>query len=228
MKYKLDFDAYKETAIEAISEGQVLLKNEGDVLPIKKGLTVSVFGRMQLHYYKSGLGSGGMVNVRKVTGILDALEESKNIKVYEPLKKIYEKWDEENPLVTGCGWGTEPWSQAEYDIEESAVADAAANSDIALVIIARTAGEDQDNVDKEGAFRLYTEELTTLKKVRKAFSKMAVVLNIGNIMDFSFMDEVNPDAVLIAWQGGHVGGYGTAKVLLGEVSPSGHLPVSVA
>ncbi|MCR4991910.1 MAG: glycoside hydrolase family 3 C-terminal domain-containing protein, partial [Lachnospiraceae bacterium] len=105
MKYKLDFDAYKETAIEAISEGQVLLKNEGDVLPIKKGSTVSVFGRMQLHYYKSGLGSGGMVNVRKVTGILDALEESKNIKVYEPLKKIYEKWDEENPLVTGCGWG---------------------------------------------------------------------------------------------------------------------------
>ena len=34
MKYKLDFDAYKDTAIEAIAEGQVLLKNEGEVLPI--------------------------------------------------------------------------------------------------------------------------------------------------------------------------------------------------
>ena len=228
MKYKLDFDAYKDTAIEAIAEGQVLLKNEGEVLPIKKGSTVSVFGRMQFHYYKSGLGSGGMVNVRKVTGILDALEESNDIKIYEPLKNKYKKWDEENPLVVGCGWGSEPWSQAEMDIPEDAVADAAKNSDIALVIIARTAGEDQDNVDKEGAFRLYPEELSTLKKVRKAFSKVAVVLNIGNIMDLNFMDEVNPDAVLIAWQGGHTGGYGTAKVLLGEVSPSGHLPVSVA
>ena len=72
MKYVLDFDAYKNTAVEAIAEGQVLLKNDNDVLPIKKGSVVSVFGRMQLHYYKSGLGSGGMVNVRKVTGILDA------------------------------------------------------------------------------------------------------------------------------------------------------------
>ena len=228
MKYILDYDAYRNTAIEAISEGQVLLKNDYGVLPFKKGSVISVFGRMQFQYYKSGLGSGGMVNVKKVTGILDALEESNDVKIYEPLKKIYKLWDKEHPLEVGCGWGADPWSQAEYDIEEEAVADAAANSDTALVIIARTAGEDQDNVGKEGAFKLYAEELSTLKKVRKAFSKVVVVLNIGNIVDFSFMDEVNPDAVLIAWQGGMVGGYGTAKVLLGEVSPSGHLPVSVA
>ena len=228
MKYILDYDAYRNTAIEAISEGQVLLKNDGGILPIKKGTVISVFGRMQFHYYKSGLGSGGMVNVKKVTGILDALEESKNVRIYEPLKKIYKLWDKENPFEVGCGWGADPWSQKEYDIEEEAVTDAAANSDMALVIIARTAGEDQDNVDKEGAFKLYAEEQSTLKKVRKAFDRMAVVLNIGNIMDFHFIDEVNPDAVLIAWQGGMVGGYGTAKVLLGETSPSGHLPVTVA
>ena len=228
MNYTLDYDAYRQTAIDTIAEGQVLLKNDGYVLPIKKGTVVSVFGRMQFHYYKSGLGSGGMVNVKKVTGILDALEESKNVKVYEPLKKIYKLWDREHPLEVGCGWGADPWSQKEYDIEEEAVSDAAANSDMALVIIARTAGEDQDNVNKEGAFKLYDEELSTLKKVRKAFDRMVVVLNIGNIMDFGFIDEVKPDAVLIAWQGGMAGGYGTAKVLLGEVSPSGHLPVSVA
>ena len=228
MKYVLDYDAYKKTAIEAIAEGQVLLKNDGEVLPVKKGSTVSVFGRMQFHYYKSGLGSGGMVNVRKVTGILDALEEAEGISIYEPLKKVYKEWDEKNPLETGCGWGADPWSQKEMDISKEIVEDAAKHSDIALVIIARTAGEDQDNVDKEGAFRLYDEELSTLKKVRKAFSKMAVILNIGNIMDLSFIDEVDPDAVLIAWQGGMVGGYGTLKVLLGEVSPSGHLPVTVA
>ena len=228
MKYTLDYDAYRNTAIEAISEGQVLLKNDGGVLPIRKGSVISVFGRMQFHYYKSGLGSGGMVNVKKVTGILDALDASDNIKIYEPLKKLYKLWDKEHPLEAGCGWGADPWSQKEYDIEEEAVTDAAANSDMALVIIARTAGEDQDNVDKEGAFKLYEEELSTLKKVRNAFDRMAVALNIGNIMDFGFIDEVNPDAVLIAWQGGMVGGCGTAKVLLGEVSPSGHLPVTIA
>ncbi|MBR4343103.1 MAG: glycoside hydrolase family 3 protein [Lachnospiraceae bacterium] len=228
MKYVLDFDAYKNTAIDTITEGQILLKNDNEVLPVKKDFMVSVFGRMQFHYYKSGLGSGGMVNVKKVTGILEALEERSDIKIYEPLKKTYLEWDNENPLETGCGWGADPWSQKEMDICEKDVQDAAANSDMAIVIIARTAGEDQDNVDKEGAFRLYSEELSTLKKVRKAFDKMAVVLNIGNIIDFSFIDEVSPDAVLIAWQGGMEGGYGTAKVLMGDVTPSGHLPVSVA
>jgi beta-glucosidase len=228
MKYRLDFNAYSEKAIETISEGMVLLKNDGDVLPVKKGSVISVFGRMQFHYYKSGLGSGGMVNVKKVTGILDALEECDDIKIYEPLKNTYLTWDKENPLETGCGWGDDPWSQKEMDIPEDAVSDAAANSDIALCIIARTAGEDQDNVDKEGAFRLYSEELSTLKKVRKCFSRMVVVLNIGNIIDLSFIDEVAPDSVLIAWQGGMVGGCGTARVLLGDVSPSGHLPVSIA
>ena len=58
-----------------------------------------------------------------------------------------------------------------YDIEEDVVKDAAEHSDMALVIIARTAGEDQDNVDKEGAFKLYPEELSTLKKVRKELNK---------------------------------------------------------
>ena len=228
MKYELDFEAYKQTAINTIAEGQILLKNEGEVLPIKKNTTVSVFGRMQFHYYKSGMGSGGMVNVKSVTGILDALEEREDIKIFEPLKKTYLEWENNNPLETGCGWGADPWSQKEMDISEDTVRDAASNSDIALVIIARTAGEDQDNVDKEGAFRLYPEEYSMLKKVRKAFSKMAVILNIGNIIDFSFMDDISPDAVLIAWQGGMEGGYGTAKVLLGDITPSGHLPVSVA
>ena len=143
MKYVLDYDAYREAAVEAVSEGQVLLKNDGKVLPVKKGSVISVFGRMQFHYYKSGLGSGGMVNVKKVTGILDALEEAENVKVYEPLKSIYKKWDEENPLEAGCGWGADPWSQKEMDISSDAVKDAAANSDIAVVIVARTAGEDQ-------------------------------------------------------------------------------------
>ena len=147
MKYILDYDAYRNTAIEAISEGQVLLKNDYGVLPFKKGSVISVFGRMQFHYYKSGLGSGGMVNVKKVTGILDALEESNDVKIYEPLKKIYKLWDKEHPLEVGCGWGADPWSQAEYDIEEEAVADAAANSDTALLIIARPAGEDQSEED---------------------------------------------------------------------------------
>ena len=46
-----------EVGKELATEGFVLIKNN-DVLPYKKGETVSVFGRDQLNYYKSGTGSG--------------------------------------------------------------------------------------------------------------------------------------------------------------------------
>ena len=48
---------------KAGSEGIVLLENDRQVLPLKKGTKVSVFGRIQTHYIKSGTGSGGLVNV---------------------------------------------------------------------------------------------------------------------------------------------------------------------
>ena len=59
----LDWEVYEKTAREMAAEGLVLLKNDNKALPLKQGETVSLFGRMQNHYYKSGTGSGGMVNV---------------------------------------------------------------------------------------------------------------------------------------------------------------------
>ena len=76
----LDWAVYEKTAREMVAEGLVLLKNDNKALPLKQGETVSVFGRMQNHYYKSGTGSGGMVNVAKVVGILDALNECKEFR----------------------------------------------------------------------------------------------------------------------------------------------------
>ena len=53
----LDFEKYTAKARQAVAEGQVLLLNQNHVLPLPKGSHVAVFGRMQLHYYKSGTGS---------------------------------------------------------------------------------------------------------------------------------------------------------------------------
>lgn len=44
----------------------------------------------------------------------------------------------------------------------------------------------------------------------------------------SFMDRYPVSAVMYVWQGGMVGGAGTAAVLTGEVSPSGKLPDTIA
>lgn len=60
---------------------------------------------MAFHYYKSGLGSGGLVNTRYVVGILDALRACKDIALDEELIGIYEKWIKDHPYDEGEGWG---------------------------------------------------------------------------------------------------------------------------
>ena len=227
-KMVLDFDGYVKTARLAVAEGQVLLKNEGKVLPLLEGTQVAVFGRIQLNYYKSGTGSGGMVNVNKVTGILDAIQESEKLTVNETLLKVYQEWVREHPFDEGIGWGNEPWSQEEMPIEDSLAEKIAKETDTAIVIIGRTAGEDQDNLNHPGSYLLTETEEEMLACVRRHFAKMIVILNVGNIIDMSFEDRHHPDAVLYAWQGGMVGGLGTLDVLTGEVTPCGKLTDTIA
>ncbi len=227
MKKILDWKKYLETAASAAAEGIVMLKNDNGALPLSKDEVVSVFGRIQLHYYKSGTGSGGMVNVSKVTGIVDGLLES-GVKLNEELLNVYKKWDEENPYDLGDGWGNEPWSQVEMPLDEQLVADAAQKGSTAIVIIGRTAGEEMDATLTGGSFLLTALEKDMLSKVRKAFEKVVVLLNVGGLIDMSFVNEYAPDSVLYVWQGGMTGGTGTADVLTGKVSPSGKLSDTIA
>ena len=227
MKTILDWNLYEDTARKTIAEGCVLLENNG-VLPLKKDSTISVFGRIQTNYYKSGTGSGGKVNVAKVWNIVEGLEESGFVKVNQDLKKVYEDWEKENPYDEGMGWGKERWSQDEMPLTKELVDKAASASDLALVIIGRTAGEDKDNSATKGSWFLTDEELDMLKCVREGFDKVAVLLNVGNIIDMGFVQQVKPDAVMYVWQGGMLGGLGTADVLTGKIAPSGKLTDTIA
>lgn len=226
MKRTLDWDKYLETSARAVSGGIVMLKNDG-ALPLKQGGTAAVFGRIQLHYYKSGTGSGGMVNVSKVIGITDGLLDA-GYKLDEQLLNAYREWDEQNPFDYGEGWGGEPWSQKEMPLTDELVGGAAFRADAAIVIIGRTAGEEMDNKLEKGAFLLSDLEEDMLRRVTSAFDKTVVLLNTGGLIDMSFMDRYPVSAVMYVWQGGMVGGAGTAAVLTGEVSPSGKLPDTIA
>ena len=226
MKRTLDWDKYLETSARAVSGGIVMLKNDG-ALPLKQGGTAAVFGRIQLHYYKSGTGSGGMVNVSKVIGITDGLLDA-GYKLDEQLLNAYREWDEQNPFDYGEGWGGEPWSQKEMPLTDELVGGAASRADAAIVIIGRTAGEEMDNKLEKGAFLLSDLEEDMLRRVTSAFDKTVVLLNTGGLIDMSFMDRYPVSAVMYVWQGGMVGGAGTAAVLIGEVSPSGKLPDTIA
>lgn len=222
----LDWKEYENRSRQAVAEGIVLLKNEGKILPLKKGAKLAVFGRMQNNYYKSGTGSGGMVNVSKVWGILDALK-LEDVELDKELMEKYAAFEKECPYDTGLGFGSEPWSQPEMPLDDETVGKAALSSDIAVVIIGRTAGEEQDYVYEPGAYMLSDAEKDMLEKVRKGFKKVILLMNVSAVLDMKEIEAISPDAILYVWQGGEIGGLGTADVLMGRVSPSGHLADSI-
>lgn len=225
--YKLDFERYAVLARQAIAEGCVLLENEGQALPLREGERVAVFGRMAFHYYKSGLGSGGLVNTRYVVGILEALKDCKEIRLDEKLMGIYEDWIRENPFDEGQGWGRVPWCQKEMEVTDEMLG-CARDNDVSLVIIGRTAGEDQDNNAGPGSYCLTETEEDMIRRVCQVSKRTVVVLNVGNIIDMSWVKKYHPQAVLYAWQGGQEGGNGVADVLTGKVCACGKLTDTIA
>ena len=59
-----------EISRKVAAEGCVLLKNEGNILPLGKEDRISLFGRTQIDYNKSGTGSGGLVHIETEPCIL--------------------------------------------------------------------------------------------------------------------------------------------------------------
>lgn len=226
-RYEIDQKAYAETARRAAAEGAVLLKNDKNALPLQEGMKLAVFGRIQFDYYKSGTGSGGMINTKYVVGILDALKEE-NLTIDQELEQIYREWIKEHSYDFGSGWAKEPWSQQEMPLNPEAVERAAKINDAALVIIGRTAGEDRDAKNEAGSFYLSAEEERMLSQVCAAFGRVIVVLNVGNIIDMKWVRAYDPQAVLYAWQGGMEGGHAVADVLMGRVNPCGRLADTIA
>ena len=112
-------EKYAKTARQAVAEGIVMLSNENRVLPLPVGSRIALFGRSQFCYYKSGTGSGGMVNTAYVTGIREALKADGRFVLNEELEKCYETWLEEHPFDLGNGWAQEPWFQEEMPIFKS-------------------------------------------------------------------------------------------------------------
>lgn len=209
------------------AEGIVMLKNEGNVLPLSKDRVVSVFGRVQKNWFYVGYGSGGDVNAPYKVNLIDALREDENITVNEELAKVYDEWCESNVPDEGF-WGNWPMCYDEMPVSKSLVASAAAKSDTAIIAVGRAAGEDRENTLTKGSYYLTDEEEKMLSLVCKGFKRVVVLLDCGSIMDMSWTKKYDASAILYVWQCGMESGHCVADVLSGAVSPSGCLADTVA
>lgn len=214
-------------ARKAAAEGIVLLKNN-NALPYKLDTKISVFGRCQLDYFYVGYGSGGDVNAPYFVNVIDGIKNAGG-HVNEWLLEYYKDFTKNNPAPHGF-WGHWPMNFEEPSIDDKMIERASEESDVALVVIGRAAGEDRENTLTKGSYYLTDEERTLLDNVCNHFSNVTVLLDCGNIIDMQWaLDyEERLRGIIYAWQGGMESGNAIADVLFGRVNPSGRLTDTVA
>ena len=214
---------------QAGAEGCVLLKNDG-ALPLSREKEVAVFGRCQLDWFYVGYGSGGDVNAPYHVNLIDGLRNA-GLPLNAEVLQAYETWTQQEDNMADHGWwGHWPMNYPEMPLDASLVRDAAKCAETALVVIGRAAGEDRENTLTKGSFYLTDEERVLLDAVTAAFSRVVVLLNIGNIMDMAWTEEYGDkiSSLLIVWQGGMESGNAVADVLTGAVDPCGKLSDTIA
>jgi beta-glucosidase len=115
------------------------------------------------------------------------------------------------------GW--KPPSHA-MDVNIRAAADAASRADVAIVVVRDLESE---SVDRP-SLTLPNDQDRLVEAVARANRRTIVVLTTGSAVTMPWKRHV--PTVLEAWYGGTRGGTALARVLFGDVSPSGRLPIS--
>ena len=217
----------REVGIRVAEEGMVLLKNDNQALPLKKGDTIAVFGINQVDYIHGGGGSGDMTS-SYYTNLVDGLKQNGSVTVYEGLRSMYQNeynnyWSTDGRTYGyGSKQGAVIMYRGEKAITDAQVSSARAAADTAIITIGRPAGEDKDRSDTAGDFRLSTNESNMVKKVKAAgFKKIIVILNVAGVTDTTWFDGI--DAALVVYFPGMDGGRAMADVLCGDAYPSGKL-----
>ena len=228
---KPDLKAHADVTRRSATEGMVLLKNEGQTLPMGNSKTVSVFGITSYDFVAGGTGSGD-VNKAYTIDLMQGLTES-GLKVNKRLADLYKSYKTYQESLTAAAPARGGWFWGKAVLPEMAVSRPIINlqaqeSDLAIITLGRQAGEGADR-QEDNDFTLTDVERQLITDVCKAFhlanKPVVVVLNMGNVIETASWKAM-PDAILLAWQPGQEGGYSVADVLTGKSYPSGKLTMT--
>ena len=240
---------------KAAADGMVLLKNQGNTLPLKQGTRVALFGKGTIEYIKGGGGSGD-VHCPYVRNIFDGFkkkEQEGKVRVYAPLVDFYKNYVEAEAVNVltqeqiDARWSVVNAMEfcqkrddmtyntfAAMHVKEAYVPDelideASAWAEAAVITITRFSAEGVDRRPIGGDYYLSDLEKDLIDRVCSHFRQVIVVINSGAIIDCEFFAErKDVSAVLLAWQGGMEGGIAVADILCGDVNPSGKLADTIA
>lgn len=223
-----DLDGHARIAREYGSQGMVLLENDDRTLPLSDGCSIALFGTAAYDTFVGGTGSGN-VNRKYKINIDEGLEEAGFV-LSPSMSRTYRDYvsAEKARLGEGNFW----WVPVieELRLRESSVEKAVAESDVAVYVLGRMAGEGGDRQLVPGDYYLGECETANMNAVvgaaHKAGKKAVLLLNMGSIVDMKGCPDF--DAVLHVWLPGQEAGRCVADVVSGKVNPSGKLPVTWA
>ena len=225
---------FKALCRQAAADSCVLLRNYNGFLPIQSDTHVAFFGRAAYEYTLMGTGSGGLAFTEYVSTIFDGFKESGYVNFDQNIAALYKDFIKANPYDTGeeGKFATEPRAQKEYEIPYSEIKKAAETNSKAIIFISRRAGEEKEVLNAPGSFRLNSAEKRLIGQVTREFQHVGIVFNTSHIMDMAWLNDPfchdRIDAVLLNLCAGIEGGNGLSDILLGQVSPSGHLSDTIA
>ena len=195
-----DKEAQHALSAEIAAQCMVLLKNEGDVLPLNKADKIAFIGEFAQKPRFQGGGSSH-INCFKTTSALEAAEG---------LNVVYAKGYD---VAGDC---------ATDDMIAEAVA-AAKGAKVAVVFAGLPDAYESEGYDRTH-MRLPASQNALIEAVAAANANTVVVLHNGSPVELPWVDRVK--GILEVYLGGQAVGLATVKVLYGDVNPSGHLPES--
>ncbi len=232
---------HAKLARQIADEGIVLLKNDG-MLPLK-GKKIALYGSGARQTIAGGTGSGA-THPRHLVGIEEGfLNAGYNVvsknwlnKYDEYYDKSYKTWkDRIEKKVEGMFDLYQILGEVFKDkfIYPTGIPvtddDISKETDNAIYVIARQAGEGTDRKLIKADYLLDDTEYANLKKVCSEYKNVCLVVNVGGFIDLSVLDEFkNISAVVYYSQAGQEGGNALVDILTGKVSPSGKLTATWA
>ncbi|AOZ92946.1 glycosyl hydrolase [Paenibacillus crassostreae] len=196
---EFDMEEHHKVAQRAAEESIVLLKNEGNILPLNKGVKVAVIGDFAKEPRYQGAGSS-IVNPTKLDNVLDGFDQSGIINIgYEP---GFERYGKKNTtkMDKACTLAKE--------------------SDVVLFYMGLDEVTEAEGLDRP-SLKIPDNQIQLLNSLYKVNPNIVAILSCGSVVEMPWLDKVK--GLVHGYLAGQAGASAILRVLTGEVNPSGKL-----
>ncbi len=214
-----------EAAKTIASNSMVLMKNDKQILPLKKSGTVAVIGPLADNAMNmTGTWSVAAKHANSISllrGLKETVGKDVNF-IYAKGSNVYES-EEMEKRAAMFNKTTDRDSRPANQIRKEAL-DVAGKADVIVLAIGESAemsGESSSRTD----ITIPETQRALLRELKKTGKPIVLVLFTGRALVLNEEKEL-ADAILNVWFPGSMAGYAISDVLYGKVNPSGKLPMT--